>query len=119
MKKEDELKTAIKKEMIRLIRNEKLEFKVQSDIYVVPKEHVRYLVESQSLEVLNLLYPKDCNSNVLENDHLEKCVETSFDGVVNIPNKNNRCAFDGSTEVSYVDDKFVVSLKLPITLKIR
>lgn len=100
MTKKDNLKAAIKKEMIQLIRKGELEFSLNGELYIVPKELVSFLLESQSLDVLNLLYPKDKDFNVLDDESLEECAEASFGGVVNVPNIGY-CTFNGCVEVSY------------------
>ena len=72
-----------------------------------PREHVNLLLETQSLEVLNLLYPKDIDYNVLEDEYLEACTDVSFGRVINIPNVGC-CTFNGFAEVSYEDRKFAI-----------
>ena len=93
--------------MVRLIRICGLEFSLKDEIYIPPREHVNLLLETQSLEVLNLLYPKDIDYNVLEDEYLEACTDVSFGRVINIPNVGC-CTFNGFAEVSYEDRKFAI-----------
>lgn len=118
MTKKDNLKAAIKKEMMQLIRKGELEFSWKKELYIVPKEHVNFLVESQSLDVLNLLYPKDKDFNVLEDEDLEECAEVSFGGVVNVPNIGY-CTFNGCAEVSYMNREFDICIIMPVKLYIK
>ena len=57
MTKKENLLAAIKKEMIRQIREGEMEFKQNGTTYIVPKEHITLLLSTQSLEVLNISYP--------------------------------------------------------------
>lgn len=52
---------------------------------------------------------------MLENDCLEECTETSFDGEVNIPNMGYR-KFNGSAKVSYKDREFGIRIIMPVRL---
>lgn len=115
MTKKENLLAAIKKEIIRQIREGEMEFNQNGITYIVPKEHITLLLSTQSLEVLNLSYPKDSDAKVLENDCLEECTETSFDGEVNIPNMGYR-KFNGSAKVSYKDREFGIRIIMPVRL---
>lgn len=115
MSRKKELIAAIRNEMIRVMREEQLEFMRDGDMYVFPEEHLRILRESQSITVLNLLSPMNSDFQILEEDNLEECTETSFGGVITIPTIGNS-TFNGSAGVNYSESKIDISLDMPLTL---
>ena len=115
MNRREEHIAVIKKEMIRIIREERLNFMRDGDMYVFPEEHLRILRESQSITVLNLLSPMNSDFQILEEDNLRECTETSFGGVITIPTIGNS-TFNGSAGVNYSESKIDISLNMPLTL---
>lgn len=115
MNKRQELIAAIEKEMIQVMGEGQLDFMRDCDICVIPEEHLRRLCESQSVTVLNLLSPMNSDFQILSDNNLEECKETSFGGVIHIPTIGN-ATFNGSAGVNYTEGKIEISLDIPLTL---
>lgn len=115
MNKREELIAAIEKEMIQVMGEGRLDFMRDGDICVIPEEHLRRLCESQSVTVLNLLSPMNGDFQILSDNNLEKCRETSFGGVIRIPTIGI-VTFNGSAGVNYTEDKIEISLDIPLML---
>lgn len=115
MNKRQELIAAIEKEMIQVMGEGQLDFMRDGDICVIPEEYLRRLCESQSVTVLNLLSPMNSDFQILSDNNLEECKETSFGGVIHIPTIGN-ATFNGSAGVNYTEGKIEISLDIPLTL---